>query len=57
VSDKNESASVLFPHASPEGNWEDGQLTESGKIARQWIREWGTVFPNGAATAEAPAPK
>jgi aryl-phospho-beta-D-glucosidase BglC (GH1 family) len=57
VSDKDESASVLLPNASPQGNWQDEQLTESGKLARQWIRKWAMLFPNGAATPQESAPK
>lgn len=57
VSDKNESASALLPNASPQGNWQDEQLTESGKLARQWIREWAMLFPNGTATSQESEPR
>jgi len=45
VSDKLETASALVPSASTRGNWDEHQLTESGKLARHWIREWSTLFP------------
>lgn len=34
VADKVESASILNPGASPQGNWTDADLTESGKLVR-----------------------
>jgi aryl-phospho-beta-D-glucosidase BglC (GH1 family) len=52
VSDKNESASIVVPDASPRGHWDDRELTESGKLARQWIREWSTLFPSSSATGQ-----
>jgi endoglucanase len=42
ISDKKEAASILIPGAAPEGHWRDQQLTESGRVAREWIRSWAT---------------
>ena len=46
VSDKKETASIITPAASPEGSWNDADLTESGLYARHYIRNWpGDVAP------------
>jgi hypothetical protein len=52
VSDKSESASIVRSNASPKGQWTDEQLTESGRLARRWIRDWADIFPNETAPAE-----
>ncbi len=40
INDKLEGASIIYPGASHKGNWKESQLTESGKIAREYIRGW-----------------
>ena len=45
VSDKREAASIVVPGASAMGGWTDAQLTPSGRLARQWMREWAKQFP------------
>ena len=46
VSDKEETASIITPGASPEGRWKDADLTESGRYVRHYIRNWpGDVPP------------
>jgi endoglucanase len=37
---KKETASIILPSASTRGHWKDSDLTESGKLARKWVREW-----------------
>lgn len=41
--DKNETASAIKPGGSTTGPWPDWQLTESGKLARDFIRMNGTI--------------
>lgn len=38
VADKVETASILTPGASANGNWTDAQITESGKLVRNNLR-------------------
>lgn len=40
VHDKEEGASILKFGASPEGHWSDDDLTESGQLVRDIIRNW-----------------
>ena len=40
VSDKNETASMLRPKANPNGGWTTEDLTPSGRLARDIIRDW-----------------
>ena len=40
VSDKNESASMLKPGASSNGGWREQDLTISGRLAREIMRNW-----------------
>lgn len=49
VSSKRETASIILPSASTHGNWADGDLTESGRLARKWIREWSENPPKPSA--------
>ena len=37
---KRETASIILPDASIHGDWKAGDLTESGRLARKWVREW-----------------
>lgn len=38
--DKEEGASILQPGAASNGGWQDGDLTESGRLIRDIIRNW-----------------
>jgi len=38
IADKNETCSVLYPSAADDGNWEDEDLKESGKLIRSKLR-------------------
>lgn len=40
VSDKDESASLFKPGASSDGGWTTDDLTPSGKVVREIIRDW-----------------
>ena len=40
VSDKDESASMLKPGASSHGGWQEKDLTISGRLAREIMRNW-----------------
>jgi endoglucanase len=40
VNDKEEEWSILIPGASTTGGWSDDELTKSGKLARNIIRNW-----------------
>lgn len=42
VADKNETCSVLYPTASPDGGWADSDLKESGIKARQFIKSYSS---------------
>jgi endoglucanase/cellulose 1,4-beta-cellobiosidase len=41
INNKEEGASALNPGASIKGNWTDEDLTESGKLAKSYIKKWG----------------
>ncbi len=40
VADKVETASIVKPGAAPKGDWKDSDLTESGRLVRDIIRNW-----------------
>tara|TARA_A100001011_G_scaffold28341_1_gene27528 strand:+ start:397 stop:1110 length:714 start_codon:yes stop_codon:yes gene_type:complete len=40
VNDKEEEWSILVPGASTNGNWNDNDLTEAGKLAKNIILNW-----------------
>jgi len=40
INDKKEGASILKPGASVKGGWKDSDLTESGILVREYIRNW-----------------
>lgn len=40
IYDKTETAAIIVPGASTSGGWTDRDLTESGRLARQWVRGW-----------------
>lgn len=40
VADKAEAASIMVPDAGAKGGWTDDKLTQSGKIVREYIRNW-----------------
>ncbi|MBZ5488660.1 glycoside hydrolase family 5 protein [Halomonas aquamarina] len=42
VSDKNEGASIIRPGASPTGQWNASDLTDSGTLVKEIISNWGT---------------
>lgn len=41
INDKNESASALLPGSNINGNWKEKDLTNSGKLAKSYIKNWG----------------
>lgn len=43
VSDKTEGASLFQPGASATGPWSDADLTDSGKLVRDVLKDWNTV--------------
>jgi endoglucanase len=45
VSDKKESASILVAGASSTGHWAENELTESGRLVREWTRAWAENPP------------
>ena len=40
VNDKEEEWSILKPGASTTGNWQESDLTEAGKLAKNIISNW-----------------
>lgn len=40
MNDKVEGASILVPNANAGGNWQDSDLTQSGRLVRDIIRSW-----------------
>jgi endoglucanase len=40
IYDKAETAAIIVPGASASGGWTEKELTESGRLARQWVRGW-----------------
>ena len=45
IYDKRETASIIVPHASSHGGWTDKDLTESGRLAREYVRDWAENPP------------
>ena len=41
VADKDETSAILKPGTPPDGNWDDDDLTESGLLKREIVRNWG----------------
>ena len=44
INDKEENASALKPGVSTNGNWNDEDLTQSGKIAKYYIKNWQKII-------------
>ena len=40
INDKLEGASIIYIGSSHKGGWKDSELTESGKIAKKYIKNW-----------------
>jgi len=40
VDDKKEGASIVHPGSNPKGKWKEKDLTESGKLAKEYISNW-----------------
>ena len=40
INDKKESASALLPDSNINGNWNEKDLTNSGKLAKSYIKNW-----------------
>ena len=40
VNDKKEEWSILVPEASTSGHWTDDELTKSGQLAKNIIKNW-----------------
>ena len=40
INNKDEGASALKPNTNINGNWTDGDLTVSGKLAKEYIKNW-----------------
>lgn len=40
LADKNETCCAIRPNATPNGNWTDNELTESGKWIRNWLKHY-----------------
>jgi endoglucanase len=47
VSDKKETASIVVPGASATGGWAESDLTESGRLVREYMRGWAANPPGG----------
>ena len=45
IYDKAETAAIMVPGASTRGGWTAQQLTESGRLARDWVRRWAENPP------------
>lgn len=45
VYDKRETASIILPGASAQGGWKEKDLSESGRLAREWVRNWAENPP------------
>jgi len=43
--DKAETAAIIPPGASTQGGWTAKQLTESGRLARDWVQQWAKNPP------------
>ncbi len=55
VYDKAETAAIIRPGASTQGGWTANQLTESGRLAREWVRAWSENPPVPVKKAPPPA--
>ncbi len=44
VNDKTEGASILKPGASTKGGWTEKDLSPSGKLVREYIRNWQAIL-------------
>lgn len=40
IYDKAETAAIIVPGASIHAGWSDHDLTDSGRLAREWVRRW-----------------
>jgi endoglucanase len=40
IYDKRETAAIIVPGAPVQGGWTANDLTESGRLARDWVRNW-----------------
>ena len=49
LNDKREGASALRPGTTPNGQWSDGDLTESGRYVRNLIKTWPDKTGTGGA--------
>jgi len=45
IYDKRETAAIIRPGAPKKGRWKDKDLTESGRLARDWVRSWAENPP------------
>jgi endoglucanase len=45
IYDKAETAAIIVPGASVQGGWTEKELTESGRLARDWVRQWAKNPP------------
>ena len=45
IYDKPETVSIIVPGAPSKGGWTDSQLTASGRLAREWVRNWAEHPP------------
>ena len=42
---KAETAAIIPPGAAVNGGWAVNELTESGRLAREWVRRWAENPP------------
>ncbi len=45
VSTRKEAASIIIPGASATGHWPESDLTENGRVVREWVRQWAANPP------------
>ena len=43
INNKDEGASALKPNTDINGGWKDTDLTVSGKLAKEYIKNWATT--------------
>ncbi|NHZ95537.1 cellulase family glycosylhydrolase [Massilia sp. CCM 8734] len=55
LDDAREGSASLVPGASSNGGWANWDLTESGKQARETVRNWPSTPDAGCATASVPS--